>query len=64
MTDPSKKKGARDRRVGWMRSIRLWASYDPQKREVVSFHKFKYQVPIRPGRHVVRLEGHYFPVNK
>lgn len=44
------------------RKIRVWALYDPAAREITSFHKFKYQVPIpRPGSslRVVELTGFY-----
>lgn len=47
-----------------VRTVSVWGSYDPSKREIVSFHKYKYQVPAVPGRHVIKLKGYYVPVRK
>lgn len=43
------------------RKIRVWALYDPATREIISLHKFKYQVlvPRRSLLHVVELTGFY-----
>lgn len=44
------------------RKIRVWALYDPAARQVNSFHKFKYQVPVPrrgSGLCVVELTGFY-----
>lgn len=52
------------KKLAIMRTVSMWVSYDPAKREVVSQHKHKYQVPIVPGRHVIQMKGYYVPVRK
>jgi hypothetical protein len=49
-------------KLNLFRKIRVWALYDPMTRQINSFHKFKYQVPVpRPGSalRVVELTGFY-----
>lgn len=47
-----------------VRTVTVWASYDPTTREIDWLSKYKYNVPVLRGQHVIQLKGYYVPVRK
>lgn len=49
-----------------LRTITVWALYDPHTRMILSLKKFKKQIKLRnyEGCVVVKMKGHYLPPRK
>lgn len=52
------------KKLAIVRTVTVWASYDPASREIDWLSKYKYNVPVIRGRHVIQLKGYYVPVRK
>lgn len=52
------------KKLGLVRGVRFWISYDPVSSEICGTYKYKYQVPVVPGRHEIEVKGYYVPERK
>lgn len=44
-----------------LRTISFWVLYDPKRKLVIDFSKFKHRAKRMDGCVVIRVKGHYLP---
>jgi hypothetical protein len=52
------------KKLAIVRTVTMWGSYDPTRKEISHLAKYKYGVPVRTGCHVIQLKGYYVPERK